>query len=315
MARRTSIGAAGMSHSAIHPALAKCIAAAIVFVALIAFAACSLTPANTIVIGSKNFPEQALLGEILAQHLQARTHLRVERRFYLAGTYICQQALLAKRIDMYVEYTGTALTAILKDPIESDPADVFRKVQSEYKQRFDLDVLPSLGFNNTFAMVIRGDDARRLNTKTLSEAASYASQWRGGFGYEFMERPDGYPGLARTYGLHFKGEPRIMDLGLLYRALLDKQVDVIAGNSTDGLLSARDLVVLEDDKHYFPPYQAVPIVRDDTLQRYPEVRDAIAELAGKITDDDMRKMNYEVAAQHRDISDVAHEFLQSHHLD
>lgn len=291
------------------------IALVMVLACFIGLAACSLTPANTIVIGSKNFPEQALLGEILAQHLQARMHLRVERRFYLAGTYICQQALLAKRIDMYVEYTGTALTAILKDPIESDPADVFRKVQSEYKQRFNLDVLPSLGFNNTFAMVIRGDDARRLNIKTLSEAASYASQWRAGFGYEFMERPDGYPGLARTYGLHFKGEPRIMDLGLLYRALLDKQVDVIAGNSTDGLLSARDLVVLDDDKHYFPPYQAVPIVRDDTLQRYPDVRDAIQELAGKITDDDMRKMNYEVAARHRDISDVAHEFLQSHHLD
>lgn len=304
-----------MSRSRIHPLLAKCIAAAAVFAALIVFAACSLTPANTLVIGSKNFPEQALLGEILAQHLQARMHLRVERRFYLAGTYICQQALLARRIDMYVEYTGTALTAILKDPIESDPADVLRKVQSEYKQRFKLEVLPSLGFNNTFAMVIRGDDARRLNIKTLSEAAGFAPQWRAGFGYEFMERPDGYPGLARTYGLHFKGEPRIMDLGLLYRALLDKQVDVIAGNSTDGLLSARDLVVLEDDKHYFPPYQAVPIVRDDTLQRYPDVRDAIAELAGKITDDDMRKMNYEVAAQHRDISDVAQEFLQSHHLD
>lgn len=286
-----------------------------VFASIVVLAACSLTPANTLVIGSKNFPEQALLGEILAQHLEARTHVRVERRFYLAGTYICQQALLGRRIDMYVEYTGTALTAILKDPIESDPADVLRKVQSEYKQRFNLEVLPSLGFNNTFAIVIRGDDARRLNVKTLSEAARYSSQWHAGFGYEFMERPDGYPGLARTYGLHFAGEPRIMDLGLLYRALLDKQVDVIAGNSTDGLLSARDLVVLEDDKHYFPPYQAVPIVRDDTLQRYPEVRDAIGELAGKITDDDMRKMNYEVAAQHRDISDVAREFLQSHRID
>jgi len=272
---------------------------------------CSEQRPNTIVVGSKNFPEQALLGEILAQHLEARTHLRVERRFYLAGTFICQQALLAGRIDTYVEYTGTALTAVLKDPIERDPAAVFQRVQSEYKTRFGLDVLPSLGFNNTFAIVIRGEDARRLHLSTLTEAAQYTTQWQPGFGYEFMERPDGYDGLVRTYGLRFASKPRILDLGLLYRALLDKQVDLVAGNSTDGLLSARDLAILEDDKHYFPPYEAVPIVRNDTLERYPDVRDAIAQLAGKISDEEMRKMNYAVAGQGRDVTDVAHEFLQS----
>ena len=162
---------------------------------------------RTIVVGSKNFPEQALLGEIVAQHLEARTHLRVERRFYLAGTYICQQALLAGRIDTYVEYTGTALTAILHEPIEKDPSAVFARVQPEYKQRFALDVMPSLGFNNTFAIVIRGEDARRLHMKTLSDAAPYTPGWRAGFGYEFMERPDGYPGLVRTYGLQFYAQP------------------------------------------------------------------------------------------------------------
>ena len=216
---------------------------------------------NAIVVGSKNFSEQALLGEILAQHIEARTHLPVTRRFYLAGSYICQQALLAGRIDTYVEYTGTALTAILHDPIEKDPSAVFGRVKSEYQRRFGLDVLPSLGFNNTFAIVIRGEDARRLNLKTISDAAAQAPQWRAGFGYEFMERPDGYEGLARIYGLHFSESPRILDLGLLYRALLEKQVDLVAGNSTDGLLSARDLVILADDKHYFPPYEAVPIIR------------------------------------------------------
>jgi osmoprotectant transport system substrate-binding protein len=272
---------------------------------------CSEQRANTIVVGSKNFPEQALLGEILAQHLEARTHLRVERRFYLAGTFICQQALLAGRIDTYVEYTGTALTAVLKDPIERDPSAVFLRVQSEYKTRFGLDVLPSLGFNNTFAIVVRGEDARRLHLSTLSEAAQYTPQWRPGFGYEFMERPDGYDGLVRTYGLRFASKPRILDLGLLYRALLDKQVDLVAGNSTDGLLSARDLTILEDDKHYFPPYEAVPIVRTDTLDRYPDVRDAIVELAGKISDAEMRKMNFAVAGKGRDVTDVAREFLQS----
>jgi osmoprotectant transport system substrate-binding protein len=292
-------------------AVRACVILSVVFV----FTACGARQSNTVVIGSKNFPEQALLGEILAQHLEAKTHLKIERRFYLAGSYICQQALLSGRIDTYVEYTGTALTAILHDPLESDPAAVFARVQKDYRERFHMEVMSSLGFNNTFAIVIRGDDARRLNLKTLSDASRYTPQWRAGFGYEFMERPDGYPGLARVYGLQFAGPPRILDLGLLYRALLDKQVDLVAGNSTDGLLAARDLVVLEDEKHYFPPYEAVPIVREDTLMRHPEVRAAIGELAGKISDAEMRKMNYAIAGENRDVTDVAREFLHSSGLD
>lgn len=277
--------------------------------------ACNPDRHSGIVVGSKNFSEQSLLGEIVAQHLEARAHQPVTRRFYLAGSYICQQALLAGRIDTYVEYTGTALTAILHDPLDSDPSAVFGRVQSEYKKRFGLEVLPSLGFNNTFAIVVRGEDARRFNLKTISDAASYAPKWRAGFGYEFMERPDGFAGLARTYGLSFAEPPRILDLGLLYRALLDKQVDLVAGNSTDGLLSARDLVMLEDNRHYFPPYDAVPIVRSDTLARYPEVHAALLELSGKINDAEMRKMNYEVDGEHRDIADVAREFLRAEGLD
>jgi len=268
-----------------------------------------------IVVGSKNFSEQALLGEILAQHIEARTHQPVTRRFYLAGSYICQQALLAGRIDTYVEYTGTALTAILHDPIEKESSAVFTRVQSEYKRRFQLEVLPSLGFNNTFAIVIRGEDARRLNLKTISDAAAYTPEWRAGFGYEFMERPDGYPGLANTYGLRFAESPRILDLGLLYRALLEKQVDLVAGNSTDGLISARDLVILQDDKHYFPPYDAVPVIRGETVARHPEVRAAILELGGKISDQEMQKMNYEVDGEHRDATEVAREFLKAKGLD
>jgi glycine betaine/choline ABC-type transport system substrate-binding protein len=300
------ISPAGLSRRATVPLIAAIIAL---------LSGCTMRPKDTIVVGSKNFPEQALLGEILAQHLEARTHLHVERRFYLAGSFICQQALLAKRIDTYVEYTGTALTAILHDPIESDPSAVFDKVKAEYKRRFGFEVLPSLGFNNTFAIVIRGEDARRLHLTSMSQAAQYTPQWRAGFGYEFMERPDGYTGLARVYGLRFARPPQIMDLGLLYRALLAKQVDLIAGNSTDGLLSARDLVVLEDDKHYFPPYEAVPIARQDFFARYPEARGAIDELAGKISDQEMQKMNYEIVGQSRDISEVARDFLHSKNLD
>jgi osmoprotectant transport system substrate-binding protein len=247
--------------------------------------------------------------------LQRRTGLTVERRFYLAGTYICQQAILAGRIDIYPEYTGTALTAVLKQPAASDAASVYKRVKESYAGRFNLDVEPSLGFNNTFAMVIRGDDAHRLGIRTLSEAARDAHEWRPGFGYEFMERPDGYHGLVKAYDLKFGAAPRIMDLGLLYRALTSHQVDIVAGNSTDGLISALHLTPLEDDRHYFPPYEAVPIVRNETLQRHPEVRRALEDLAGKISDEDMRRMNYAVDSQHQDAGAVARAFLQSQGLD
>jgi osmoprotectant transport system substrate-binding protein len=278
-------------------------------------ASCAPDHHDDIVVGSKNFSEQALLGEILAQRIEARTHKPVIRRFYLAGTYICQQALLAGRIDMYVEYTGTALTAVLHDPLTADSSATFMRVKSEYQQRFGLEVLPSLGFNNTFAIVVRGEDARRLKLETISDASPHAHDWRAGFGFEFMERPDGFEGLARTYNFAFAQSPRILDLGLLYRALLEKQVDIVAGNSTDGLLAARDLVELRDDKHYFPPYDAVPIARPETLRRYPEARAALLELAGKISDQEMRKMNYEVDGEHRDTADVARDFLHAKGLD
>jgi osmoprotectant transport system substrate-binding protein len=272
---------------------------------------CGRSRRNTIVVGSKNFTEQAILGELLAQHLEAATHLKVERRFYLAGTYICQQAILAGRIDVYVEYTGTALTAILKQPAASDPQQVYERVKRQYASRFNLEVTQPLGFNNTFAIVIRGADARRLKLHTISQAAAYAPQWRAGFGYEFMERPDGYQGLVRTYGLRFAAPPRIMDLGLLYRALMEKQVDLVAGNSTDGLISALDLTVLADDRHYFPPYQAVPVIREETLARRPEVGRALAELAGKISDEEMRRLNYAVDGEHRPLNVLVEEFRQA----
>jgi glycine betaine/choline ABC-type transport system substrate-binding protein len=270
---------------------------------------------DRIVVGSKNFTEQVILGELLAQHLEARTQLPVDRRFYLAGTYICHQAILAGRIDLYVEYTGTALAAILKQSPSNDSFQVYEQVKGEYARRFQLAVEEPLGFNNTFALVVRGPDARRLHIRTISQAARFAAQWRAGFGYEFMERRDGYQGLVRTYGLRFVPAPRIMDLGLLYRALLEKQVDMVAGNSTDGLIAAHDLTVLEDDRHYFPPYQAVPIVRVDTLTRHPEVATALEQLAGKISDEDMRHMNYSVDGEHRDIQEVVRNFLRSKHLD
>lgn len=269
---------------------------------------CSPPRPNHPVIGAKNFTEQVILGELLAQEIEAKSGLKVERRFYLAGSYICNQALIAGRIDAYVEYTGTALTAILKQPVNRDPDQVFQIVRRLYASRYGVTVADPLGFENTFAMVIRGDDARRLRLTSLSQAAAYAPEWRLGVGYEFEQRPDGFPGLSAAYNLHFNGAPRTMDLGLLYRALTAHQVDMIAANSTDGPIQALGLVALQDDRHYFPPYQAVPLVRDDALRRWPQIRTALEALAGKITADDMRAMNEAVDGQHRDPADVVREF-------
>ena len=277
--------------------------------ALLLLASCGPARENRIVIGSKNFTEQLVLGEIIAQQIENKTHLPVERRFYLAGSYICHQAILGGRIDIYPEYTGTALTAILKQQPSSNPEQVYNQVNTEYARQFNLEVGKTFGFNDTFAIEIRGEDARRLGLKTLSQAPAYTPKWRAGFGYEFMERPDGYKGLAATYGLRFAEAPRIMDLGLLARALKDKQVDLAAGNTTDGLIPALDLFVLEDDKHYFPPYEAVPIIRQEMLAHHPEVGQALNELAGRISDDDMRQLNYAVDGQHRDVKQVVRQFL------
>jgi glycine betaine/choline ABC-type transport system substrate-binding protein len=270
--------------------------------------------ADRIVIGSKDFTEQLVLGEIFAQVIENRTHLPVERRFYLAGTFICHQAILAGRIDIYPEYTGTAITAVLKEPPSGDKQDVYRRMKQAYQTKFNLAVGPPLGFNDTFAIVIRGDDARRLHLTTISQAAAYAPKWRAGFGYEFMERPDGYKGLVASYNLHFAEAPRIMSLGLVTRALKERQVDLIAGNNTDGLIPALDLVALEDDHHYFPPYEAVAIMREEMLKKHPEVGTALDALAGTISDDDMRQLNYAVDGQHRDAAVVVGEFLRERKL-
>jgi len=281
-------------------------------VILTLLSACTRQP--RIVVGCKNFTEQIVLGELIAQQIENKTHLAVERRFYLGGTYIAHQSILAGRIDTYPEYTGTALTAVLKQSPGSDRKAVYDRVKSEYEKQFHLTLGPPLGFNDTFAIEVRGDDARRLHLATLSQSAAFTPQWRAGFGYEFMERPDGYKGLVATYGLRFAAAPRIMDLGLLTRALKDHQVDLIAGNMTDGLIPALDLFVLDDDKRYFPPYEAVPVVREETLAEHPEVKQALDELAGKISDAEMRQLNYAVDGEKRDVKDVVREFLSSKRL-
>jgi osmoprotectant transport system permease protein len=288
------------------------VAAALIMVVVVATASVvalsSRRPADVIRVGSKNFTEQIVLGEILAQAIETRTRLHVERRLNLGGTFICDNAVRSGDIDAYVEYSGTAQTAIFHQPVDTDARRVFDAVRQRYAAA-GLSLLDPLGFENTFAMLVRAADASRLNVRKLSEAAPVAPSWKAGFGYEFLQREDGYPGLARTYGLHFARPPTAMDLSLIYRALAERQVDFIAGDATSGLIDAYGFTMLEDDRHYFPPYDAAVVARSAMLLAHPEVKDALASLSGRITVADMRRMNRAVDADHQDPAAVAREFL------
>jgi glycine betaine/choline ABC-type transport system substrate-binding protein len=270
----------------------------------------SCTRGEKIVVGAKNFTESDLLAEIAAQQIERRTGLHVERKLHLGGTFVCHEAMLAGQIDLYVEYTGTAYTAVLKHAPGASADSITRAVASEYRSRWGMVWLAPFGFDNTFAIAVREADARRLGLHAISDLARVAPTWKAGFGYEFLNREDGFPGLARTYGLRFASPPTAMDLGLTYRALADGKIDVIAGNSTDGQLDALHLVVLADDRHYFPPYEAAPVVRGELLQRRPEVGRALAELAGKIDDVTMRRLNAQADIEHRDLPAIAREWLE-----
>ena len=261
-------------------------------------------------IGSKNFSEQIVLAEIVAQALEAKG-LRVDRKFNLGGTFVCHKALVAGDLDLYPEYTGTAFTAILAKKPVSDPAAVRGEVEREYAKRWGIVWSPPLGFENTFALVVRGEDARRWGLKTISDLKAHEAEIRPGFGYEFLEREDGFPGLAKTYGLEFPKRPAQMDLGLLYPALQNHQVDLIAGNSTDGLIAALGAVVLEDDKHYFPPYEAAFVVRGRVWRERLAIHQVLESLGGKISAETMRKMNAQLDRDKRRPEDVAREFLKS----
>jgi glycine betaine/choline ABC-type transport system substrate-binding protein len=262
---------------------------------------------DAVVVGSKNFTEQFVLGEIVAQALE-REGIAVQRRLNLGGTLICDRALMTGDVDVYVEYTGTALTAVFHQPTASDATQVFDTVRELYA-RSGRTLLPPLGFNNTFAVLVRGADARAKGLRTIDDAARESPNWRAGFGYEFVERPDGYRGLARTYGLRFPRPPVVMDLTLSYRALAAGQVDLIAGDATAGLIKGLDLVQLQDVRHYFPPYDAAAVARSETLLRSPHVREVLERLSGRITADDMRAMNYAADVGRRDIARIASDFL------
>jgi osmoprotectant transport system permease protein len=295
----------GRRRRAAGPALAG--AALLVGVGL---AASAYTSEERIVVGSKNFTEQVILGELMAQTIERYTSLPVDRRLNLGGTFICDRALQAGDIDLYVEYSGTALTAVFKRPVQRDPAAVLEEVRTRYGDS-GRTMLAPLGFNNTFAILVRAADAKTRGLTRLSQLAAHAPGWQAGFGYEFIEREDGFRGLAAAYGLRFAAAPRVMDLTLIYRALAQGQVDVIAGDATAGLIEALDLTVLADDRQYFPPYDAVPVVHAATLLRYPEIGVALGRLSGRVDAAAMRRMNYAVDGERQDPAAVVRAFLDA----
>jgi osmoprotectant transport system substrate-binding protein len=272
--------------------------------------ACNPT-ADTLTVGSKFFTEQDILGELVATWIERTTDLEVDRRLHLGGTFICHRALRSGELDLYVEYTGTALTAILgKEPLQ-DPAAVYDTVRRAYREKWGLAWTEPLGFENSFALLVRSSTADSLGLSTVSDLARHAGELAAGMGYEFVEREDGLPGLKETYGLDFAGEPRTMELGLIYRALAEGKVDVVAGNSTDGQIEALELVALEDDLRYFPPYQAAPVVRGDVLEARPALRRSLRRLGGRIDTREMRRLNRLVDVEGRDHGEVARAWVDS----
>ncbi len=275
--------------------------------AFVALILCSCGRDNTIVVGSKNFTEQLILGEIAAQQLERKLHIQVSRKLNLGGTLLTHEAIVHGDIDVYPEYTGTAASVVLKSTPTGDPAQVYMAVKDAYLSRFALIWLPPLGFNDTFAMVVRSADARKLPQPDLSAAA--VRKWRLGVGYEFLTRPDGLTKLAKAYAIRWEGTPRSMDLGLLYQALEQRKVDMAAGNSTDAQLADSKFSVLRDDKKVFPPYNACFVVRRGLIQQRPEAEWALSMLSHRISDQTMRELNRRVEQDHQPIEKVAREFL------
>jgi osmoprotectant transport system substrate-binding protein len=280
---------------------------AVLLLVLVAFlTGCASSP--KIVVASKNFTEQVLLGEIVAGQIERRLGIQVDRKLNLGGTLLAHEALKGGSIDLYPEYTGTALTAVLKQQPPKDAKTALQQVQDGYKP-WNIEWLRPLGFNDSFAMVVRADTARDQKVRTLTDAAKRS--WKLGVGYEFIQRPDGLAGLVQAYGLKIEGQPVVMDLGLLYGALQSKKVEMAAANATDGMLAHTEYAVLEDDRHYFPPYECSIVVRTATLQRFPKLREALEELSGRISDTTMRRMNEQVDVEHKSVVDVARDFLNT----
>jgi glycine betaine/choline ABC-type transport system substrate-binding protein len=286
------------------------LAATVILVVIAAAVLYGTSRHERIVVGSKNFTEQVILGELVAQAIENEGDVEVVRKLNLGGTFVCDRGIRAGELDVYVEYTGTAVSAVFHQAVPRDPRVAFERARDLYAGA-GVTVLDPLGFNNTFAILVRSSDAQTRSLRTIEDLRGVAPSWTPGFGYEFIQREDGFPGLVRTYGLQFGAQPHAMDLSLIYRALADRQVDVIAGDATSAMIDALHLTPLEDNRHYFPPYDAVPLVRSASLLRHPAIARALKRLAGRISDRDMRALNAAVDLQHRDVAAVVREFLRT----
>ncbi len=291
------------------PAAAGRIAGAVVvLLAVLAAASYAGGGRDAVVVGSKNFTEQVILGELLAQAIEAEGDVRVARKLNLGGTFICDRGLRSGKLDVYVEYTGTAVSAVFHEQVPRDSARAFERARELYGAA-GLTALDPLGFNNTFAILVRSADARERGVRTIEDLRVVQDTWTPGFGHEFLQREDGYIGLIRAYDLRFASQPRSMELALIYPALANGQVDVIAGEATSAQIESLHLTQLEDNRHYFPPYDAIPVVRTASLHRYPSIGRALRRLAGAISNGDMRAMNAAVDLDRRPVAEVAREFL------
>ena len=284
-----------------------------------------LMPRPDIVIGGKDFTEQSILGEMLAILVEENSDLTVARKLYLGGTMICFNALRSGDLDLYAEYTGTGLVNILKREVISDPGKAYAAVKKGFGEEYSLVWLKPLGLNNTYTLTMRKKQAEELGFRTFSDLAAHLRKQRetgasdrlvAGFNAEFLERPDGYRGLSKVYSLEFAAQPKQMDTGLMYKACADEDVDVICGFATDGRIAAYGLVTLEDDRKFFPPYYAAPLVRAQTLAKHPELEEILNRLAGKLDNETMRKLNLQVDREKdpRQARDVARNFLIRHGL-
>ncbi len=290
--------------------LSLCLAAAVCVVAV----SCGNRDARAVLrVGTKNFTEQLILGEMIAQLIEDRTDLAVDRKFNLGGTMICHGAMVNGEIDVYPEYTGTALTAILKREVISNPDSAYRVVADAYLEQFDCAWLEPFGFNNTYAITVKGARAQVEGWETIDDLRKAAPDLSAGFTAEFAERPDGYPGLSKAYGFEI-GTVRDLDPGLMYRAVADDHVDVICAFATDGRIAAYNLKPLEDDRGFFPPYYAAPVVRSEVLKTHPELLDVLGALGGALSDSTMQQLNYQVDEKQLEPAAVARDFLAARGL-
>ncbi|MDK2897691.1 MAG: osmoprotectant transport system substrate-binding protein opuBD [Candidatus Atribacteria bacterium] len=267
---------------------------------------------NSVVVSNKPFTESYILAEIIIQLLENETDLKIEHRIIEGGTTsILHPAIVNGEIDIYPEYTGTAWQEVLKqEEMISDPIELYYKVAEEYQQRFDLTWLPLFGFNNTFTLAVKAELAQKENLKTFSDLALVSEKYIFGAEPDFFEREDGFDNLAKTYGFNFKSVKE-MAIALKYPAILSGEVDVINSFSTDGLLRRYNLVILEDDKHFFPSYYCAPVIRTEIIEAHPEIIEAFKKIEGKISDATMTELNFLVDEKRMEPKEVARQFLES----